>query len=189
MKKSNSLLLGLAALALHRTEMLDLMLAIGLGAAAFAIVIGGSWLLNALNLYSAALSVDAAIPRLSRTTTTVTCGLLGTLSAFLNILDHFLTFLFYLSIVFVPVASIIVIDFFWLRRSDYLVGDGQSRGIEPTALGAWAVGAGIALLGSAGLLRLTGVAALDALLVTALLYAILRWRSRSYRAAPSHVDV
>ena len=54
---------------------------------------------------------------------------------------------------------------------------------------AWAVGAGIALLGSAGLLRLTGVAALDALLVTALLYAILRWRSRSYRAAPSHVDV
>jgi len=115
--------------------------------------------------------------------------LLGTLSAFLNILDHFLTFLFYLSIVFVPVASIIVIDFFWLRRSDYLVGDGQSRGIEPTALGAWAVGAGIALLGSAGLLRLTGVAALDALLVTALLYAILRWRSRSYRAAPSHVDV
>ena len=180
---------GLAALALHRTEMLDLMLAMGLGAAAFAIVIGGSWLLNALNLYSAALSVDAAIPRLSRTTTTVTCGLLGTLSAFLNILDHFLTFLFYLSIVFVPVASIIVIDFYWLRRGDYLQGDGHSRDIEPTALGAWAVGAGIALLGSAGLLRLTGVAALDALLVTALLYAILRWRSHSYRAAPSHGDV
>jgi hypothetical protein len=44
-------------------------------------------------------------------------------------------------------------------------------------------------LGSAGLLRLTGVAALDALLVTALLYALLRWRSRSHRAAPARVDV
>jgi len=179
---------GLAALALHRTEMLDLMLALGLGAAAFAIVIGGSWLLNALNLYSAALSVDAALPRFSRSTTTLLCGALGTLAAFLNILDHFLTFLFYLSIVFVPVASIIVLDFFWLRRSEYLAGDGASRGIEPTAVAAWAVGAGIALAGSAGFLRLTGVAALDALLVTGLLYAVLRRRSRSYRAAHSRAD-
>jgi cytosine permease len=180
---------GLAALAMRRTEMLDLMLAMGLGAAAFAIVIGGSWLLNALNLYSAALSVDAAVPRFSRRTTTLLCGALGTVAAFLHILDHFLTFLFYLSIVFVPVASIIVLDFFWLRPSDYLVGDGASRGLEPPAIAAWAVGAGVALAGSAGLVRLTGVAALDALFVTGFLYALLRWRSRGYRAAPSPVDV
>jgi cytosine permease len=180
---------GLAALALHRTEMLDLMLAMGLGAGAFAIVIGGSWLLNALNLYSAALSVDAAVPRFSRSTTTLLCGAVGTLAAFLNILDHFLAFLFYLSIVFVPVASVIVIDFFWLRRSDYLVGDGASRGIEPPALAAWAVGAGVALAGSAGFLRLTGVAALDALLVTGFLYVALRWRSRTYRTSASRADV
>jgi cytosine permease len=179
---------GLAALALHRTEMLDLMLAMGLGAAAFAIVIGGSWLLNALNLYSAALSVDAALPRMRRSTTTLLCGTLGTLAAFLNILDHFLTFLFYLSIVFVPVASIIVIDFFWLRHLDYLTGDGGSRGVEPPALAAWAVGAGVAMLGSAGLLRLTGVAAIDALIVTAALYVILRWRTRGYRANASSAD-
>ena len=180
---------GVAALALHRTDMLDLMLALGLGAAAFAIVIGGSWLLNALNLYSAALSVDAAIPRFSRSTTTLMCGALGTLAAFLNILDHFLAFLFYLSIVFVPVASIIVIDFLWLRRSDYLSGDGTARHIEPAALVAWAVGAGVALSGSAGLVRLTGIAALDALLATGLLYAVLRLCSRSFRPAPSRVDV
>ena len=180
---------GLAALALHRTEMLDLMLAMGLGAGAFAIVIGGSWLLNALNLYSAALSVDAAVPRLKRSTTTLLCGALGTLAAFLNILDHFLAFLFYLSIVFVPVASIIVIDCFWLRRSDYLVGDGASRGIEPPALAAWAVGAAVALAGSAGLLHLTDIAALDALIVTGLLYTVLRRRSRSFRAATSRADV
>jgi cytosine permease len=179
---------GLAALALHRTEMLDLMLAMGLGAGAFAIVIGGSWLLNALNLYSAALSVDAAVPRLKRSTTTLLCGALGTLAAFLNILDHFLAFLFYLSIVFVPVASIIVIDCFWLRRSEYLVGDGASRAVEPPALAAWAVGAAVALAGSAGLLHLTDVAALDALIVTGLLYTVLRRRSRSFRAATSRAD-
>jgi cytosine permease len=116
------------------------------------------------------------------------CGTLGTLAAFLNILDHFLTFLFYLSIVFVPVASIIVIDFFWLRRADYLVGDGGSRGVEPSALAAWAAGAGVAMLGSAGRLHLTGVAAIDALIVTAALYVVLRWRRRGYRTSASSAD-
>jgi cytosine permease len=179
---------GLAALALRRTEILDLMLAMGLGAAAFAVVIGSSWLLNALNLYSAALSLDAAVPRLSRTATTILCGALGTLAAFLKLLDHFLTFLFYLSIVFVPVASVILMDFFWLRRRDYLEGDVAASRLEPRALAAWAVGAVVALLGSMDLIRLTGIAAIDALLVTALAYGALRWRSRNLRAAASRAD-
>ncbi|HLW25672.1 MAG TPA: cytosine permease [Steroidobacteraceae bacterium] len=179
---------GFAALALKRTDMLDLMLAMGLGAAAFAIVIGSSWLLNALNLYSAALSVDAALPRLSRRATTLLCGTLGTLAAFLNILDHLLSFLFYLSIVFVPVASIILIDVFWLRRADYVLGEGTSHAFEPPALAAWATGAAVALAGSKGFIRLTGVAALDALMVTGLLYVILRRYLPAYRTAVSHVD-
>jgi cytosine permease len=169
---------GLAALALRRTDMLDLMLAMGLGVAAFAIVIGSSWLLNALNLYSAALSVGAAIPRLSRSAITMICGLLGTLAAFLKILDHFLSFLFYTSIVFVPVASIIVIDCVFFRRADY-VGPAEAavRDIEPAALVAWAAGAAFAVLGSMGIVRLSGIAALDALFVSGALYAALRWRA------------
>ena len=70
----------------------------------------------------------------------------------------------------------------------YLAGDGGSRGIEPPALAAWAVGASVAMLGSAGLLRLTGVAAIDALIVTAALYVILRWRTRGYRTSASSAD-
>jgi cytosine permease len=177
---------GLAALALHRSDMLDLMLAMGLGVAAFAIVIGSSWLLNALNLYSAALSVGAAIPRLSRSATTMICGLIGTLAAFLKILDHFLSFLFYTSIVFVPVASIIVIDCVFFRRMDY-VGPGEAavRDIEPAALLAWGAGAAFAVLGSMGIVRLSGIAALDALSVSGLLYAALHWRARQANAAVS----
>ena len=170
---------GLAALALHRTEMLDLMLAMGLGTAAFAIVIGSSWLLNALNLYSAALSVGAAIPRLSRSATTMICGLIGTLAAFLEILDHFLSFLFYLSIVFVPVASIIVIDCFIFRAADYIgPKEATVRDVEPAALIAWGAGAAFAVLGSMGIVRLSGIAALDAMLVAGVLYIALRWRTR-----------
>jgi cytosine permease len=168
---------GIGGLATGKVEILNLMLFMGLGAGAFIIVLGGSWILNALNLYSAALSIGVAVPRSRRTVTTVTAGLAGTLLAFLQILDHFLTFLFYLSIVFVPVASILVIDFFLLRPGAY-VGDGIRRvnSVEPGALIAWAVGALVAVLGSAGFMRLTGIAAVDALLATAATYLALRWR-------------
>jgi len=175
---------GLAALALHRDDMLELMLAMGLGAGAFAIVIGSSWLLNALNLYSAALSVDAALPSLPRAWTTLFCGALGTLAAFLGLLEHFLSFLFYLSIVFVPVASIIVLDCFLLRPADYLgPAEPPVRAVEPAALLAWAAGAAFAVLGSMGWVRLTGIAALDAMLVSGALHALLHRRVRAAAAS------
>lgn len=171
---------GLAALATGRTEILDLMLFMGLGAGAFAIVLGGSWVLNALNLYSAALSIGAAAPRTRRDVTTVVCGLAGTLTAFMQILDHFLTFLFYLSIVFVPIASIIVVDFFVIRPGAYVGAAIQSvRPVEPIALIAWGMGACIAILGSSGYLRLSGIAAVDAMLVAGFVYVVLRRRPRA----------
>ena len=171
---------GLAGLATGRIEILDLMLFMGLGWGAFAIVLGGSWVLNALNLYSAGLSVGAAAPAVRREIATLGCGLVGTLAAFLKILDHFLTFLFYLSIVFVPVASIIIIDFFFIRPADYLGSASTSvRKVEPAALMAWAAGACIAVLGSAGFLRISGIAAVDAMVVTGIVYGMLRWRPRA----------
>jgi len=168
---------GLAALATGKVEILDLMLFMGLGAGAFIIVLGGSWILNALNLYSAALSIGVAIPRSQRGITTVVAGLAGTLVAFLQILDHFLTFLFYLSIVFVPIASIIIVDFFLVRPAAYAGAALNSiKPVEAAALAAWAVGACVAVLGSQGYVRLTGIAAVDAMLVSAVAYGALRWR-------------
>jgi cytosine permease len=173
---------GLAGLATGRIEILDLMLFMGLGVGAFAIVFGGSWVLNALNLYSAGLSLDAATPWMPRERATLICGLIGTLAAFLQILDHFLTFLFYLSIVFVPVASIIIMDFFFIRRADYLGESYRSvRRHEPAALIAWAAGALVAVLGSAGYLRISRIAAVDAIIVAAIVYGALRWRRFSMR--------
>jgi cytosine permease len=176
---------GVAALATGKLEILDLMLSMGLGAGAFALVIGGSWILNALNLYSAALSIGVAVPRSHRTLTTVVAGVGGTLLAFLQILDHFLTFLFYLSIVFVPVASILIIDFFLLRPEAYSAeGIRSIKAVEGGALLAWGLGAVIAVLGAAGFLHLTGIAAVDALLAAAIAFLGLRWRPWAAASAP-----
>jgi hypothetical protein len=61
------------------------------------------------------------------------------------------------------------------------------RKLEAGALLAWGVGAIVAVLGSAGLLHLTGIAAVDALLVSGLAFLALRWRSRARISVPESV--
>jgi cytosine permease len=159
---------ALAAIAFGNDDLLDVMIVIGLSWAAFAIVIAGSWVLNSLNLYSTSLSVEATIMNLNNRLLIVVLGALGTIAAFFNILDYFLTFLFYLAIVFAPVAGVIAVDYILLRRDAYH-GErlAAERDILPLALLAWLAGAIVALLGSEALLRITGIAALDAILVAA----------------------
>ena len=103
---------GLAADALSNNDLLDVMIVMGLGWAAFVVIIAGSWVLNSLNLYSTTLSVEATFPKIENRLLIVVLGAFGTIAAFLNILDYFLTFLFYLAIVFVPVAGVIAVDYF-----------------------------------------------------------------------------
>ena len=172
---------AVAAAALERDDLLEMMLMVGIGWGAFAIVIFGSWVLNSLNLYSAMLSVEATWPALNNRILVIVLGALGTGAAFMNILDAFLTFLFYLAIVFVPVAGVVAVDYLFTRRSAYHEErEARQESLRLTALGSWVAGAVIALLGAEEIIRLSGVAALDAMIVAALAYAIA---SRIVRAA------
>tara|TARA_R110001592_G_scaffold363393_2_gene687357 strand:+ start:10750 stop:12018 length:1269 start_codon:yes stop_codon:yes gene_type:complete len=165
---------GLAATALEDEDLLNIMITLGIGWAAFAIVIFGSWVLNSLNLYSTMLSVESTAPRFNNTVLVVVLGSLGTLAAFLNILDHFLSFLFYLAIVFVPVSGVIAVDYLILRRSAYHSERiTRQESFRPDAVFSWALGACVSLVGSWGWISLSGIAAIDAMLVAALAYFLL----------------
>ncbi len=162
---------GLAEAALGEGDLLGIMITLGLGWAAFAVVICGSWVLNSLNLYSTMLSVESSAPGLNDLVLVSVLGALGTVAAFLDILDFFLDFLFYLSIVFVPVAGVIAVDALLLRPAAY----GSERLSEenvfrPTAVVSWFAGACVALAGSWDWFTLTQIAAVDAMMVAAVLY-------------------
>ena len=150
------------------------MLTLGIGWAAFAVVIFGSWVLNSLNLYSTMLSVESTAPKLNNTLLIIILGSLGTLAAFMNILNDFLSFLFYLAVIFVPVSGIIIVDYLILRRSAYhedrLLLQQKNR---PKAIVAWGLGACVALMGSWNWMSITNIAALDAMIVAALAYYLL----------------
>lgn len=113
------LIAGYASVAMNQPEILDLMLALGIGASAFFIVIGSSWILNSLNLYSTVLSVEATYKKFTGATLTMVLGAIGVISAFFNILDFFIDFLVFLAAIFVPVAGIIIMDYLVVNRERY----------------------------------------------------------------------
>lgn len=163
-----------AAMVLGAEDIISIMLTLGLGLGAFIIIIAGSWVLNALNLYSAVLAVTASFPSLSARTVTVVLGVTGVTAGLLNILDSFVTFLFYLSVIFIPVAGVIIVDHFIARPQAYRVTEvEENQPINRWGLLAWLMGAAVALAASEGFIgSLTRVAALDAMLTAAVLYWI-----------------
>lgn len=172
---------SLASGATGSGDILEIMLDFGLGLGAFIIVIAGSWVLNALNLYSTVLSIKATFPNLSKTLLILGLGLFGAGAALLNLLDYFVVFLIYLSIIFIPVAGVVIADFGLVRRAAYKIETLENnRKFAPKAFGAWAIGAAAALAMSEGLIPSpSGISAIDAIALTALSYLALTWSDRA----------
>ena len=158
-----------------RTDViLKLMLDVNLGFGAFLIIIAGSWVLNSLNLYSTVLSTKATFPNLNTKWLTIGLGVIGVVAALLNILGAFEIFLWYLSILFIPVAGVLIIDRCFIRPKAYNLDTlKRNTRLNVPAFIAWAIGALVAILADRGTLpNLTGIGAMDALILSALLYFI-----------------
>ncbi len=175
---------GLAGSVSGKSDILDIMLDLNLGLGAFAIVIAGSWVLNSLNLYSTILSVKATFPKANGRWLAIGLAALGVGAALMNILENFITFLFYLSVIFIPVAGVIIIDYILIRPAAYTINAlEENSGVNAPGLIAWAIGAAFAVLASEAILpTLTGIAALDAVVLAGIVYTALAWRKREARS-------
>lgn len=172
---------ALAGAASGKSDVLEIMLDMNLGIGAFIIVIAGSWVLNSLNLYSAVLGVKATFPKLKTVALTLGLGAIGVVAALMNILDGFITFLFYLSVIFIPVAGVLMIDALLIRPNIYRIETlKNNRALNWKGFTAWAVGAVVAVLASEGIVpTITKIAAMDAVILSGLIYVILAWNERS----------
>lgn len=185
-----TVVMGAAALAgatSGKGDVLEIMLDLNLGIGAFLIVIAGSWVLNSLNLYSAVLGMKATFPKLKTVFLTIALGVIGVAAALMNILDSFVTFLFYLSVIFIPVAGVLIIDALLIRPSIYKIETlDNNRTLNWKAFAAWAVGAVVAVLASDGFIPImTKIAAMDAVILSGVLYIALAWNQRETKQATS----
>ncbi len=152
--------------------LLKLMFDVNLGIGAFLIVVASTWILNAFNLYSAVLSTKATFPKLNAKVLTIVLGAVGVGAALMNILSYFETFLWYLSILFIPMAGVLIIDRFFIRSDAYNLGTlDDNNHLNLTAIGAWAIAAIIAIMMERKAVpTATGIGTLDALLLSVILY-------------------
>jgi len=173
---------AIASLATGEDDTLQIMITMGLGTGAFALIIFSTWTANSINLYGSSLSMSAVLPRFAGWKMTVSCGIVGTLAAFAGILDHFIPFLIYLSILFTPVGSIYITDFFLLKNQEYRMEDlAMQRPVSWEALLAWLLGSLISFATAEEMFSLTGSSTIDALLIPGAVYFFLM-RFRKARA-------
>ena len=165
---------AIASLATGEVDTLQIMITMGLGTGAFALIIFSTWTANSINLYGSSLSMSAVLPRFAGWRMTVSCGIVGTLAAFAGILDHFIPFLIYLSILFVPVGSIYITDFFLLKNQRYEMDKLEfQRPVSWEALFAWLLGSLVSYAAAEEMFSLTGSSTIDALLIPGAVYFFL----------------
>lgn len=165
----------MAGILLMESDVLNVMLTLGLGFFAFGLLIISSWTTNVVNLYSIGLGLNSVFTRVTEWKLVIIAGVLGTAASTLNLLNSFTDFLFSLAIIFTPVAAIYVIDFFVLNKMriyqiETLV---KINNYNFSALTAWLFGVVATYVLNQNGISFTGVEAIDAFTVSSIVYWLL----------------
>src|SRR3546814_13308726 len=113
---------------------MEIVVGMGFGLPALAMLLLSIWTINALNLYSAGLSLAATFPGIRQGVIIVAGGLIGCIFALLGIIDSFIPFLVTLGLIIPPIAAIYVIDGF--LHHDHA---DEANGYNPPALRVGAI--------------------------------------------------
>ncbi len=149
-------------------DMLATMATLGMGVSALAIVMLASWTNGASILYSGSLMLATVSRRRSRATLVWAAAVIGLVLGLVGVTDLLIPYLVLLSTVIPPIAGVYLPRFFIDQR----VGATQlpDRNWRPEALVALCCGVAAAAVGDRSSYALTGIVAIDSLLVSAAVY-------------------
>ncbi|MDF0606501.1 cytosine permease [Neisseriaceae bacterium TC5R-5] len=129
---------------------------------------------NAGNMFQGTLVTSTLLPELRKPLITVLLGIVAAIIGSSNVTSWFIPFLLFLGITTPPVAGIYIADFVLHRRAGYDEAHlEQVPAVRITAFIAWLLASLLGGLSSRGMLTLTSIPSLDALLLAAALYALL----------------
>ena len=171
-----------AVLLAHATgteNVVDLMMATS-GFIGVLIVVASTVKLNDINLYASGLGLMNAAnalsgKKLNRNILIVCLGAVGTTLSVIGIINYFTDFLILLGVAIPPVAGIMVIDYYVLKRSRKDLDESRALGklpakVEvwnPVAIVSWIVGFAV---GQTTVIINLGIPGLNSLIVAGLLY-------------------
>ncbi|MBW7835332.1 MAG: cytosine permease [Sphingomonadales bacterium] len=174
------------SLAIGNKDLVAIMMGLGMGVPALAMIIFATWTSNANNLYSTSLTLATIFTRYEKWKITVAAGLLGTVLAALGIMDYFVNFLLFLGICIPPIAGIYIADFFFLRHGDYRLEmlSSQSR-VNKAAFAAWLMASLIGYGSAHDLIPNSSIPACDSMAAAFVLYLVLKKLPFASRLKPA----
>lgn len=141
------------------------------------IVIFSTLKVNDVNLYSSSLGIVNFIKQvfnidINRAVMTIIIGILGTVLSMMGIIEQFESFLSFLGIIFPPIAGIMFVDYFILKRSREILDESRKVGelpnrsekMNPITLVSWLVGS------IAGFFITVGIQSITSIIVAASVY-------------------
>lgn len=161
---------ALIALTTLNTDIMQLVTGLGFGAPALIMLLLSVWTINALNLYSASLSMAATFPGVPQWVYVVCGGFVGCVFALMGIINHFIPFLVTLGLIIPPIAAIYVIDGFLAFRARTQL---PSVSIRWPAIAVWAFSLAVTWPAMQFGVSLTTVPALDATILAAITHLIV----------------
>jgi len=173
---------AMAAIAYQQDDILVIMTKSGLGVFAFLLVIMSSWISNVINLYSCSLGLSSIWLTVRKWKLEVFSGVVGTLLAVAGIMDHFIIFLELMSFIFVPAGSIYLSDFYLVKKRQYDFY--KLDEVKPVSIASFItliVGVVVFYYSELYQYTLSGLSALDTVIVTVTLYVLLKKLSNKYR--------
>lgn len=168
---------ALIGLATGQTDIMKLVVGLGFGVPALLMLLLSVWTINALNLYSASLSMAATFPKVRQSLFIIGGGAVGCVFALLGIIDSFIPFLVALGLIIPPIAAVYVIDGFLVFRGE--APSDAAPAIRWEAVAVWLGSLAVTVPAMAFDLSLTTVPALDATLLAAVAYLIVRYLKRT----------
>lgn len=187
----------LAVMLAHATgteNVVDLMMATS-GIIGVIIVVASTVKLNDINLYSSGLGLMTLINALfnktvKRNTIIWALGIVGTVLSVIGIINYFTDFLTLLGVAIPPVAGIMVIDYYVLRRSRKKLDESRAKGELPAKVENWNPIAIICWIAGFAVGQITsmlniGIPGLNSLILAGVLY----WVVMKIYASIKKVDV
>lgn len=160
------------SLATGKNDLVLIMISLGIGLPALALLIFATWSTNSHNLYSTSLTLASLFPSVQKWKLTVAAGITGTIIAAAGITDHFVAFLLLLGTTIPAIAGIYAADFFVISRQNYTPERLRAiQNINPSAFVAWIGASGFGYATEQQLLpSVTGIASCDSVLIGFVLY-------------------
>lgn len=157
-----------------------------LGYWALLILVFAQWTSNDGNLYFGTLALTTIIPRTNKHILTAIFGVVGIALSSLGITNYFMTFLGWLGTAIPPVAGIVIVDYFIIKKGNYNYGEGTKHHFcNILGIIAWVAGAAV------GFTVKWGIAAINSIVVTAVVYLVLSLilkNSKAIYLGPDYVE-